>query len=101
MIGGLPIGKVDFEKGRPLRPLCDRILEFLTRNSGEAYMEDDIGVEIMQADGGDPVLQGLTIVGRQAVVLAALDNLVRDGKVVAKVPNKAPYYMIAPQSKSK
>jgi hypothetical protein len=78
------LDKAEFEKGKPARALYDRILEFLAVNRGEAYTEGDIGKEMMQAEGGDPVLQSLTVVGRQAVVLAALDDLIREGKVVAR-----------------
>lgn len=97
MIVGLAIGSAEFEKGKPFPALGDRILEFLAMNSDKAYMEAEIGVEMMQADGGDPVLQALTIVGRQAVVLAVLDNLVRDGKIVSRIQHKMPYYMLASQ----
>jgi hypothetical protein len=93
VILGLVIDKVDFEKGKPARSLGDRILDFLAMNRGKAYSEDEISIDMMQADGGDPILQALTIVGRQAVVLAALDNLIRDGKIVARVPGKMLYYM--------
>jgi hypothetical protein len=88
----LPIGKAEFEKGKPIRALGDRILEFLSMNKGNAYVGDDVATEIMQADGGDPTLQSLTIVGRQAVVLAVLDNLVREGKVVARKSSWNVYY---------
>ncbi len=93
MICGLPIDKAEFENGKLARSLSDRILEFLAKNKGSAYLEDDIGVEMMQADGGDPMLQSLTIVGRQTVVLAVLDNLVREGKIIARIPSRMPFYM--------
>jgi hypothetical protein len=98
VISGLPIEKVDFEKGKPLRALGDRILEFLSINKGKAYMEDEIAKEIMQADGGDAVLQSLTIVGRQSVVLAALNGLIREGKIVSRKPSWSAYYMCADES---
>ena len=88
----MAITKADFEKGKPARALSDRILEFLLKNSDKAYMEDDITTEVMREE---PVLQGLTIVGRQAVVIAALNNLIRDGQVASRIPNKTPYYMLA------
>jgi hypothetical protein len=93
VILGLAIDKVDFEKCKPVRSLGDRILDFLAMNKGKAYFEDDIGIEMMQADGGDPILQALTTVGRQAVVLAALDNLIREGRILARISGKMSYYM--------
>ena len=92
MVVGLAITQEEFEKGKPARSLSDRILEFLLKNSDKAYLEDDITTEVMRED---PVLQGMTIVGRQAVVIAALNNLIRDGQVAARIPNKMPYYMLA------
>jgi hypothetical protein len=97
---GLAIEKADFERGKPARALSDRILEFLAMNSGNAYLEEEISKEMMQADPGDRVLQSLTIVGRQAVVLAALDTLVRDGKIIARIPGMMPYYMARTESAS-
>ena len=87
---GLAIDKVDFEKAEPARSLCDRILEFLTRNNDKAYSEDEISSEILRTD---PIVKTLTIVGRQAVVLAALENLVRDGTATARLRNATTYYM--------
>jgi hypothetical protein len=83
----LAIDKADFKKGKPARALSDRILEFLAKNSDKAYLQDDITTEMMREDA---VLQELTTVGRQAGVLAALDNLVRDGEVVARIFYKMP-----------
>jgi hypothetical protein len=88
----LAIDKADFKKGKPARALSDRILEFLAKNSDKAYLQDDITTEMMREDA---VLQELTTVGRQAGVLAALDNLVRDGEVVARIFYKMPFYMLA------
>jgi hypothetical protein len=90
----LAIVKAEFEKGKPVKALGTQILEFLAKNDGAAYLEDDITANIMRAGDGEPILQALTIVGRQAVVLAVLDGLVREGKVVARIPGKLPYYML-------
>ncbi len=87
------MNKAEFETGKPARALSDRILEFLAMNRTEAYNEGDLGAEMMQAFGGDPILQSLTIVGRQAVILAALDNLIREGQIVARRHHWNTYYM--------
>jgi hypothetical protein len=83
--------KADFEKGRPVRALSDRILEFLAMNRGKAYGEGEISLVLLQA--GDPVVKDLTAVGRQAVVLAALDSLIRGGKVIARTHVWNTFYM--------
>jgi hypothetical protein len=92
------LDRAEFEKGKPARALYDRILDFLAMNRDNAYTEGDIGKEMMQADGGDPVLQSLTVVGRQAVVLAALDDLIREGKIVARKHSWNTYYMYSNSS---
>jgi len=56
-------------------------------------METEIVHEMLETD---TVLKTLTTVGIQTFVLAALDNLVADGKVTARIPGKMPYYMAVP-----
>jgi hypothetical protein len=87
----IELEKANFEMGKPARALSDRILEFLVKNRGKAYGEGEISLDLLQA--GDPVVKELTAVGRQAVVLAALDNLIRDGKVLARTHAWNTYYM--------
>jgi hypothetical protein len=91
----LAIEKAEFEKGAPGRSLCDRILEFLLKNGDKAYLEIEITRNMVDEA---PVLKTLTSVGMQTLVLATLDKLVADGKVVTRVPGSSPYYMAVPIS---
>ena len=91
----LAIEKAEFEKGPPGRSLCDRVLEFLLKNGDKAYMEIEITRNMLDEA---PVLKTLTTVGMQTLVLATLDKLVADGKVVTRVAGSSPYYMAVPIS---
>jgi hypothetical protein len=91
----LAIQKAEFEKGAPDRALSDRILEFLVKNAEKAYIEIEI-TRTMLAE--HPVMKSLTTVGMQTLVLATLDKLVADGKVVTRTVASSSYYMCAPIS---
>jgi hypothetical protein len=86
----LAIEKAEFDKGKVARSLRDRILEFLMINSDKAYLEVEITRQMLEVD---PVMKTLTAVAMQVFVLATLENLVAEGKIVAKVPGTMPYYM--------
>ena len=54
-------------------------------------MEPEITKEMLHAD---TILRTLTTVGMQALVLAKLEDLVADGKIISKIPGTLPYYMV-------
>ncbi len=87
---GLPTDRATFEKGVPARTLYDQILEFLAENKGSAFTDGEINTEMLKRHW---ILKTLTSVGQQAYLLTTLDNLVADGKVVARRPGISVYYM--------
>lgn len=99
----MPINGAQFEKGRSVRAFYFRILEFLEENRGKAYTAQEIDTGMRPTnlqDGWAGLLNDLTAI---AVTFATLENLLRDGKVTARVvedttgrqdsPKKNVYFM--------
>ena len=90
------IDNASFEKAKPFRTLYDQVLEFLTKNRGKAYNDGELNREMLLVEGGGEILKSFTVVGQQTYLIATLDNLIADGKVVARRPGLLVYYMAAP-----
>jgi hypothetical protein len=97
VIDGLVIDNASFEKAKPFQTLYDQVLEFLTRNRGKAYNDGELKREMLQVEGGGEILKSFTVVGQTTYLIATLDNLIADGKVVARRPGIYVYYMAAPE----
>jgi hypothetical protein len=80
----LPVPRNEFDKGKVIKPLQQRFLDFLSKNRGSAYTAIEIVREVIQPEEhtSDDVLRfGAYLTS----ALAALDILEAQGKVVRKL----------------